>query len=173
VKGHDVAAADHAVLERRMGYKLASLEDTLLRFATTAWLDIELKVAGEEETLVAALRAYRPQRGCVVSSFLPHVLLRLHEIDPSLPLGYVCDHEDGMRLWSGLPINFFLPRYSFVSKSLVEEAHRRKMQLITWTVNRRDYLLRLASWGVDGLISDDPNLLSQTFPKAKAAAAGA
>jgi glycerophosphoryl diester phosphodiesterase len=106
-----------------------------------------------------------------VSSFLPDVLLRLHEIDPSLRLGYLCDREDGMRLWSGLPINFFIPQYSLVSESLVEEAHRRKMQLITWTVNRREDMLRLASWGVDGLISDDPKTLNATFPKPKAAAA--
>ncbi len=174
VKGRNVAATDHAALERRIGYKLASLEDTLVRFAPTAWLDIELKIAGEEETLVAALRACRPQRGFVVSSFLPDVLLRLHDIDPSLPLGYLCDREDGLRLWSGLPIQFFLPQHPFVSEALIEETHRRKMQLITWTVNRREDMLRLASWGVDGLISDDPKVLSEAFPKSMvAAAAGA
>ena len=173
VKGHTVAATDHALLERRMGYKMASLEDTLRRFASSAWLDIELKIAGEEETLVAALRACPPQRGFVVSSFLPDVLLRLHEIDASLPLGYVCDREDALRLWNGLPVEFFIPHHSLVSRLLVEEAHRRKMQIITWTVNRREDMLRLAGWGTDGLISDDPKLLSETFPKAKAAAAAA
>lgn len=173
VKGRNVSASDRAMLERRMGCKLASLEDTLRRYASSAWLDIELKIAGEEETLIAALRAYPPQRGFVVSSFLPDALLRLHEIDPSLPLGYVCDREDAMRLWSGLPIQFFIPQYSLVSHLLVEEAHRRKMQLITWTVNRREDLLRLASWGVDGLISDDPKLVSETFPRPKAESAAA
>jgi len=173
VKGRNVSASDRAMLERRMGCKLASLEDTLRRYASSAWLDVELKIAGEEETLIAALRACPPQRGFVVSSFLPDALLRLHEIDPSLPLGYVCDREDAMRLWSGLPIQFFIPQYSLVSHLLVEEAHRRKMQLITWTVNRREDLLRLASWGVDGLISDDPKLLRATFPRPKAESAAA
>jgi glycerophosphoryl diester phosphodiesterase len=173
VKGRAVAATDHAMLERQMGYKLASLEDTLRRFSSSAWLDIELKIAGEEETLVAALRACPPQCGFVVSSFLPDALLRLHEIDPSLPLGYVCDRHDALRLWSGLPIKFFIPHYPLVSEQLVEEAHRRKIQLMTWSVNRREDMLRLASWGIDGLISDDPKLLSEAFPRAKAAAAGA
>jgi len=45
------------------------------------------------------------------------------------------------------------------------------MQLITWTVNRREDMLRLASWGVDGLISDNPRLLRETFPKPKSAKA--
>lgn len=173
VKGQDVASTDHAPLERRIGYKLPALEDVLKRFGSTAWLDIELKVVGEEEAVVAALRAHPPQRGFVVSSFLPDVLLRLREIEPSLPLGYVCDHEDDAQLWSGLPIQVFVPHCSLVSRMLVEEAHRRGMKLFTWTVNAGEELLRLAGWGVDGLISDDPKLLSETFPADTPAAAAA
>jgi glycerophosphoryl diester phosphodiesterase len=164
VKGREVAMTDHAPLERRIGYKLPSLEDVLQLFGATAWLDIELKVVGGEETVVAALRAHPPRRGFVVSSFFPDVLLSLHEIDPSLPLGYICEHLDDAQLWSGLPIKYFLPHHSLVSELLIDEAHRRKVQLLTWTVNLRDDLLRLAGWGVDGLISDDPKLLSHTFP---------
>jgi len=173
VKGQEVAMTDHGPLERRIGYRLPALDDVLARFGANAWLDIEVKIAGEEEAVIAALQARRPQRGFVVSSFLPVVLLRLREIDPSLPLGYICDHEDDALLWSGLPIQFFVPYYPLVSELLVEEAHRRKIQIITWTVNRREDMLRLASWGVDGLISDDPRLLAQTFPREESAAASA
>ena len=173
VKGAEVASTDHAPLERRIGYKLPSLDDVLAHYGATAWLDIELKVAGDEEAIAAALRSHRPQRGFVVSSFHPDVLLRLHEIDPSLPLGYLCEHEDDAQLWSGLPIQFFIPQHALVSELLVEEAHRRKMQVFTWTVNLREDMLRLARWGVDGLISDDPRLLSQTFPSSGAASVAA
>lgn len=173
LKGSEIAVTDHAPLERRIGYTLPSLEDVLTRFGAAAWLDIELKVAGDEEAITAALRAHPPQRGFVVSSFLPDVLLRLREIDPTLPLGYICDDEDDAQLWGGLPIQFFIPHCSLVSRMLIEEAHRRKMKLFTWTVNVREDLVRLAGWGVDGLISDDPKLLSQTFPHGTTAAAAA
>lgn len=173
LKGREIAVTDHAPLERRLGYTLPSLEDVLKRFGSSAWLDIELKVAGEEEAIAGALRVHPPQRGFVVSSFLPDVLLRLREIEPSLPLGYICDHKDDAQLWSGLPIQYFLPHDSLVSELLVEEAHRRKIKLFVWTVNLRQDLLRLAGWGVDGLISDDPRLLSQAFPRTSAASAAA
>ncbi len=173
LKGKAVAVTDHAPLERRIGYKLPSLEDVLARFGATAWLDIELKVVGGEEAVATALRAHPPRRGFMVSSFLPDALFRLHEIDPSLPLGYICEHKDDAQLWSGLPITHFVPHYSLVSESLVEEAHRRKMKLLAWTVNVHQDVRRLAEWGVDGLISDDPRLLSQTFPQSTAAGATA
>lgn len=173
LKGSEISVTNHAPLERRVGYKLPSLEDVLQLFGATAWLDIELKVAGDEEAVAAALRAHPPRRGFVVSSFLPEVLLRLREIDASLPLGYLCEHADDAQLWSGLPVQYFLPHQSLVSELLIDEAHRRKVQLFTWTVNVREDLLRLAGWGVDGLICDDPKLLSHTFPDASTANAAA
>jgi glycerophosphoryl diester phosphodiesterase len=171
LKGSEVAATDHNGLERRYGNELASLTDVLVRFGESAWLDIELKALGEEEAVAAALHAHPPQRGYVVSSFVPEVLLRLHEIDSSLPLGYICERPEDVQRWTGLPIVAFIPHHSLVSMRLIDEVHACQKQLLTWTVNQRDDLLRLAAWGVNGLISDDPKLLSRTFPKVRAATA--
>lgn len=167
----NIEATDYGGLERS-GHKLACLEDVLARFAATAYLDIELKVAGNEESVVAALRANPPQRGYVVSSFLPEVLLQLHELEPALPLGYICEHPKDAARWTDLPITASLPNWRLVSQQLVDEVHSQGVKLITWTVNDAGGLLRLASWGVDGLISDSPSLLSKTFPDAPARPSG-
>ena len=164
LKRHEIAATDYAGLERRGGYSLACLEDVLARFGAKAYLDIELKVEGNEEAIVAAVRANRPQRGFVVSSFLPEVLLRLNELDSSLPLGYVCDRAENIQRWNDLPITAFFPQYELVSQRLIDGAHARNVQLLTWTVNDPRDMVRLTEWGVDGLISDSPVLLSSTFP---------
>jgi len=50
---------------------LPTLEDVLRQFAQRAFLDIELKVAGLAPQTVAVLRKHPPQKGYVVSSFLP------------------------------------------------------------------------------------------------------
>src|SRR5277367_75578 len=57
---------------------LPTLEDVLQDFSTRAFLDIELKVAGMEPQILAELRKHPPQKGYVVSSFLPEVLTVLH-----------------------------------------------------------------------------------------------
>ena len=170
-EGKKVAEHDYHGLERRHGYNLPCLEEVLQRFGSSSYLDIELKVPGNERAVVAALHAVPPQRGFVVSSFLPEVLLALHEIHPPLPLGYICKNAEAAQLWTGLPIRTFIPHQTLVSQRLVDEVHGRGLQLFTWTVNRKRDLLRLAGWGVDGLISDDPKLLAATFPVAMAAGA--
>lgn len=166
-----LALTDYARLERRPGTNLPCLEEVLKRFAATAYLDIELKVRSNEEAVVAAIHATPPQRGYIVSSFLPEVLLRVHEIDASIPLGYICQQPEESKLWTELPIAAFVPHYSLVSQQLVDQIHARGLQMLAWTINRKRELLRLADWGIDGLISDNPKLLSETFPAQKAAGA--
>lgn len=51
-----------------------------------------------------------------------------------------------------------LPFESAVSAALVDQAHLMGLKLITWTVNDPARMLELASWGTDGLITDDPAL---------------
>jgi glycerophosphoryl diester phosphodiesterase len=135
----------------------------LQRFGTRAYLDVELKVPGGEESVAAALRGNPPQHSFTVSSFLPEGLLRLREIDSDVPLGYICDREDALLLWRELPINVFLPHYSLVHPDLIDEAHQRGLEIMSWTVNDTRHMRQLADWGIDGLISDDPAGLYQMF----------
>lgn len=160
----EIASTEYSGLERRQ-VPMACLEDVLAGFGGTAYLDIELKVGGQEEAITAAIKAHPPVRGFVVSSFLPEVLRRLHELDPSLPLGYICKHAAEIKRWPKLPISVFIPQYKLVSRTVVDEVHAAGLKLFTWTVNHQRDLVRLADCGVDGLISDDPKLLRRAFLK--------
>ncbi|HKD86447.1 MAG TPA: glycerophosphodiester phosphodiesterase [Terriglobales bacterium] len=161
---NEVSTLVYEGMERRSGCKIPCLEHVLSRYASTAYLDIELKAPGNEEAVVEALHADAPRRGYVVSSFLPEVLLRLYDLDPRVPLGYICDQQKKLAVWTDLPITTFFPHHRVVSSALIDEAHARGLKVMTWTVNDREDMLRLAEWGVDGLISDSPTLLSEAFP---------
>lgn len=161
--GLHIASTDYLDLTDRSGGRLACLEDVLEIFGSRAYLDIEIKVSGHEESVIAALRANPPQRGFIVSSFLPEVLLRLHEMADELPLGFICDRGDALSLWRELPIGVLLPHYAMVQPALTLDVHNRGLQIMTWTVNDQRRMRQLADWEIDGLISDDPRLLYQTF----------
>jgi len=162
-RGREIAASDGRELLDSDGAPLPGLEDVLARFGHLAYLDVELKASGHEEAVAAALRASPPQRGFIVSSFLPGVLQRLHVLDRRLPLGFIFDRRAGFDVWRELPLRVVLPRYDLVSKALIEEVHRSGLQIMAWTVNDARQMLAFAEWGIDGIISDDPALLNQTF----------
>ena len=161
--GKEIACTDGDELLGRDGRHLAVLEDVLTQFGNSAYLDIEMKVSGSEESIVAALRANPPQRGFIVSSFFPRILLRLHSLDDRLPLGFICDRRSALARWRDLPVQVVLPRYNLLLPRIIEEVHQSGRQIMTWTVNTKEQLRSASEWGIDGLISDDPGLLYQTF----------
>ena len=54
----------------------------------------------------------------------------------------------------------FSPAYQFVDQKLVDNSHRKGMKVIVWTVNTLPEMQKMLDLGVDGIISDYPNLFS-------------
>jgi glycerophosphoryl diester phosphodiesterase len=163
VHGIEVARAGSGDL-----HDLPVLQQILARYWQGAFLDIEIKVTGPEATVLEALRAHPPQRGYVVSSFLPEVLLAVRALDREVPLGLICEHQLQLAAWKELPVQFVIPHYSLVDGTLCQLLHAARKQVLVWTVNRREEMLNLKSWGVDGIISDDTKLLLEVLHPPKA-----
>lgn len=140
------------------------LEHVLAQFASRAFLDIELKVAGLEQAVFACLQESPAQRGYVVSSFFPDVVKAVAE--RGLVTGFICDTQRELARWTGLPGEYVIPHYKLVSREVVEKIHAGGRKVLVWTVNDERQMRRLAEWGVEGIISDDTALLARTFARA-------
>ena len=51
------------------------------------------------------------------------------------------------------------PYFGDVTPALVAEAHGLKLRVVVWTVNKPEDIARMIEMGVDGIISDRPDLL--------------
>jgi len=140
---------------------LPRLNEVLQRYGE-AFLDIELKVPGLERIVADALRN-RPPRRFVISSFLPEVLLVLHAADPTVPLGLICETKTQMLRWSQLPVEYVIPHRRLATKNLIRDLQAGGGRVLVWTVNTAVEMKRFVAWGVDGVISDNPKLLSATL----------
>lgn len=60
-------------------------------------------------------------------------------------------HASGARTWS--------PNYRDIDARVVEEAHALGLAVVPWTVNEPAAMQRVIALGVDGMISDRPDLL--------------
>ena len=142
---------------------LPTVEDVLRQFAHRAFLDIELKVAGLERQTLAELRKHPPQRGYVVSSFLPDVLMAIHDLDPAVPLGFLCDSRDQLRDWRETPAEWVIPQFKLTDRELVELVHAAGKRIMVWTVNRAKSMREFAEWDVDAIIADETELLVRSL----------
>jgi glycerophosphoryl diester phosphodiesterase len=158
VAGVRISDAD----QRQLG-GLPQLEEVIRRYATKSFLDIELKTPGLESTVLVELAANRPEKGYVVSSFLPEVLNALRLRSETVPLGLICSKKSQLALWQDLPVQYVILHHSLVSRELVRKMSDAGKILFVWTVNDRDSMLRFADWGAAGIISDRTELMVRTF----------
>jgi glycerophosphoryl diester phosphodiesterase len=144
----------------------------LIRYRQVAWIDIELKVRGLEAHVVELVRRYRPERGFVLSSFRRNVLLELHRLDPTLPLGFIFDRIPRPKIWQSLPVQYMKPSARLVSRARVQQFHDAGMKVLTWTVNHAATMRRVAEASVDGVIGDDPQTLIEQAAELRTYVAG-
>ncbi len=157
VGGMRIAKSDSKTLP------LPTLEDVLRQFAHRAFLDIELKVAGLETQTVAQLRKHPPPKEYVVSSFLPDVLVAICDLDPAIPLGFLCETAAQLRGWREMPAEWVIPRFDWADRELVERVHAAGKRMMVWTVNRTEPMREFRAWGVDAIISDETELLVRSL----------
>jgi glycerophosphoryl diester phosphodiesterase len=160
VAGMDVARNTYTEIYPRAD-GLPCLEHVLARFASGAFLDIELKVAGLEDAALACLQESPARRGYVVSSFFPDVVIATAA--RRLVSGFICDTQRELARWAALPVQYVIPHHKLVNRQLVEEIHAGGRKMFVWTVNDERQMRRLAEWSVEGIISDDTALLARTF----------
>ena len=142
---------------------LPLLEEVLRQYADRAFLDIELKVAGLEQAVLSALCEHPPQLGYLVSSFLPSVIIELSARSGRIPLGIICDKPSQRSSWMKLPVEYVVAEDGLVRPELVKQVQDAGKKLLVWTVNDSAGMLRMRDWGVDGIISDDTELLVRTL----------
>lgn len=56
---------------------------------------------------------------------------------------------------------FYSPHYSLVTAELLKQCHQKNMKVIPWTVNSKKEIEQLKALGVDGIITDYPNLFNE------------
>ena len=122
--GVEIASASRA-----QTLSLPRFEDVVARYHARAFLDIELKVPGLEGIVAAALKEHWPERGFVVSSFLPEVVLAMQAEDAAIPVGLICETRAEFLRWTDLPIKYVIPHHKLVDASLIQEVQRAGIAL--------------------------------------------
>lgn len=98
---------------------------------------------------------------CLVQSFDIAFLESFYQLDPTMYLGLLVDeHEDiqeKLHSLSFLP-HFCNPYYGLVTPELMDFLHRQEILSLCWTVNRQEDAVQMIIAGVDGIITDYPDL---------------
>ncbi|MGZ8538548.1 MAG: glycerophosphodiester phosphodiesterase family protein [Flavisolibacter sp.] len=102
----------------------------------------------------------------IIQSFDFRTLQVMHAKYPSIKTAALVEDFDKQGLENhlrqlGFIPTIYSPHYSLVTEELVMQCHTQKMKLIPWTVNDKPKIDELRKMGVDGVISDFPDLFSK------------
>ncbi len=99
----------------------------------------------------------------ILQSFDVRTLRVGRRLDPTWRLALLIDRDADRGLAANLDALGFTPEiyspdYRLVDADLIQDAHARGMLVLPWTVNTLDEMQRLKALGVDGLITDYPDV---------------
>jgi len=114
------------------------------------------------ELVIKAIYTGGIEKVTYIQSFDPASLEASRKIDKTIPLVFLIANKDGneknLKKLSFTP-EVYSPYYKLVNEKMVSFCKENKMKLIPWTVNEKKEMMDMMELGVDGIISDYPDLL--------------
>ncbi len=147
-------------LDAGLGERVPTFEEVLE--ATGLPIHAELKVVEAAGPLADSILEQRLAGRIVPISFYPEALRQTKLSLPDLPVGLIL---------RGAPPNLAAEARSvdatyvsleaaYLDKATVEHCQRAGLRVNTWTVNEPEEMRRTLETGVDGIVTDRPNLLA-------------
>ncbi len=117
------------------------------------------------ELLMKVIREKGMEKQVIIQSFDLRTLQYLHKNYPEISTAMLIEEKDNTPFGDqlkkiGFTANIYSPHFTSVTEDLIKKCHDKKMLIIPWTVNDKQTIDKLKKAGVDGIISDFPNLFN-------------
>ena len=160
--------------------RLADTFDSVKKFMTTAkrpfpFFNIETKSmpatdnlfhpapAEFVELLMKVIKEKEMEQYVIIQSFDFRTLQYLHQHYPAIKSAMLIEEYDKRTVEEqikalGFTPTIYSPAFILVNEELVKKCKQQNIKVIPWTVNDKPTIEKLKKMGVDGIISDYPNL---------------
>lgn len=113
-----------------------------------------------EQAILAEVEAWGLRDRVIIQSFDARSLQTIREVDGTIRLAMLTTGgEAKLRGYAGYGFDVWSPNARDVTAERVGLAHELGLLVVPWTVNGAEEMVRLIELGVDGLISDRPDVL--------------
>ncbi len=124
-----------------------------------------VKTNVEENTLKVINECGMRDQSIVISTDA-EILKRVRELDPDITTAY-CMFVAWEKV-TDIPFSdWFVIEMENVDKDLVDFVHAAGSKIFVWTINDPDGVQYLVDCGVDGILTDDPNMIKEALERAK------
>lgn len=151
-------------LDAGNGQQIPTLQEVLDLIDNRIPVNIELKGGGTAQPVFDILQHYI-QQGIytkdrfLVSSFNHPELVAFRQLAPDIDIGCLVYGipADYATMAERMGATYFNVCAAFISQAMVDDAHRRGLQVLVYTVNLPEDIAYIKSLGVDGIFSNFPD----------------
>jgi glycerophosphoryl diester phosphodiesterase len=117
------------------------------------------------ELIMAVIKEKGVEDRVIIQSFDTRHLIYLHEKYPAMKTSLLIedsedkDFETQLKSLGFIP-TIYSPNHTMVDETVVKLCHQKGMKIIPWTVNDKKQIKKLRKMGVDGMITDYPDLFN-------------
>ncbi len=126
------------------------------------------KVPEFSDLVIATLREFLTDDRFIIQSFDPRVLIYVRQKYPQIKLSYLTEKKESPEMVKktlGFYPQIFSPDYKLLGYEDIPLYHAQDMRVIPWTINNREDMKKLMGMGVDGIITDYPDLIHKVLEK--------
>jgi glycerophosphoryl diester phosphodiesterase len=147
-------------LDAGEGEKIPTFEEVIDLARGRTGFVIELKESGTEGGVITLVRENGLIWDVFVVSFYQDLVKRVKDLEPEIKTGLILySSTDPIGLAKGCLADAVAPFHSFVTEDLVKKAHNSGLIIITWTVDIREEAEMLRDMGLDGIVTNRPDLI--------------
>jgi len=148
--------------------RIPLLEEVLVSFKNRALINVELKnyhTSSDElpDKVFELAHKIDVLDQILFSSFYAENLIRIRTLFPKAHIALICPqgimgYLQRSKVFSSVSPDYIHPHFKDISKSFIKKQHYINRRINTWTVNRKTDLIEIINLGVDGVITDNPEL---------------
>jgi glycerophosphoryl diester phosphodiesterase len=154
--------------EEFRGEPIPTLREVIKLVKGKIKLNIEVKISGNDPNIVQKvvdiIRSENFSQECMVTSFEKPVIEKVKEIAPEVITGFIFDEEHPPDIFKG-NWEYVCSKRNIVDEAFVQKAKQKGKRLNVWTVNYPAEMKKFIDLGVDGIITDVPDLLRETLAR--------
>ena len=150
--------------DRYWNEKMPTLRETLQLAKGKIKVCIEIKVYGVEENVLEVVNDLGMKEDVIIFSFHYPVLAKIRQLDKNIPTLFLADRADTLTIEYAKLIQCNAVGVGYgttVTKELLDFAHNQGVEIWKWTVNNEEEMQHLMDAGLDGLITDSPDMALQ------------
>jgi glycerophosphoryl diester phosphodiesterase len=118
---------------------------------------------GIEEKLIAMVHRYHLEEKVIFSSFNHPTVMRALQLDSKIPCGLLVGRAGMGNIGyyaQTLGMSYYHPDFNSLTDEIVQECKDHGIGLNVWTIDDMKSLEQVTEWGVDGVITDFPDIVS-------------